>query len=175
MRGEKFNGKVHAKCGTTLRYVYGKNRCVACALATTLQWDKDHPGVGKDRTRKRRIEHPDKDRAYLIGRHGINAAEYEALAASQGHRCYVCRSRSAKRLSIDHDHSHCPGHFACRYCIRTLACNYCNRYLIAALDAMDNNELEMLGYINGQHTEFGRALYVIGKRPAQRVLNPEGR
>jgi hypothetical protein len=65
-------------------------------------------------------------------RYGITPDEYLLIKEAQGGKCYLCQiaTGKAKRLSVDHEHSHhdekkkgCPD------CIRGLLCHRCNRAL----------------------------------------------
>lgn len=59
---------------------------------------------------------------------------YDNKLAEQGGTCALCpslrqASRSEKRLSVDHNHAHCPGKRACGKCNRGLLCFNCNKRL----------------------------------------------
>lgn len=60
--------------------------------------------------------------------HGLSPVEQDALRERQGGRCAICH-RSGLRLTIDHDHRHCPGPTGCRSCVRGLLCYRCNSAL----------------------------------------------
>ncbi|MFF2317564.1 endonuclease VII domain-containing protein [Arthrobacter sp. NPDC058097] len=65
-------------------------------------------------------------------KYGIDIDAFEALLESQGGRCAICPvtvRADGFRLSIDHDHSCCPGTLSCGNCIRGLLCPDCNRGL----------------------------------------------
>lgn len=73
----------------------------------------------------------------LWKRYRISLAEYNAMLASQGYECLICRvheSECEKRFCVDHDHSCCPGERTCGSCIRGLLCGPCNRGLGSFLD-----------------------------------------
>lgn len=92
--------------------------------------------------------------------YGITSAEYWAIYASQGGRCYVCQKASgkAKRLAVDHQHDKpgCdhPPDVGCPNCIRCLACGPCNERLLGRYDV----------------GALARAITVLTNPPAQAVL-----
>lgn len=87
---------------------------------------------------------PDMDRDFAAGdptrakraRHGLQPGQIDALLASQGGRCRICRTNNPgpRAWNIDHDHRHCPGTYGCAYCIRGLLCTPCNLMLANADD-----------------------------------------
>lgn len=64
--------------------------------------------------------------------HRLTNVDYTTLLEEQDNRCAICHtpveqaSKDGRRLSIDHDHSCCPGHRSCGNCIRGLLCTSCN-------------------------------------------------
>jgi hypothetical protein len=54
--------------------------------------------------------------------------QYKQMLDGQGGVCAICGEPpvEGKNLSIDHDHSCCPGRTTCGKCIRGLLCNGCN-------------------------------------------------
>jgi Recombination endonuclease VII len=71
-------------------------------------------------------------------RHGLGRSGVDALVAQQGGTCAICgtpyEDKPGHRLSVDHDHRHCPGVKGCPLCIRGLLCNSCNNILRLAKD-----------------------------------------
>jgi len=68
-------------------------------------------------------------------RHGMSAAEKDALATEQG-GCAVCQRTEpgAKGWVVDHDHSCCLGERSCGRCRRGILCPWCNTALGYAMD-----------------------------------------
>lgn len=67
--------------------------------------------------------------------HGITLADYERMLAAQEGVCVGCSKPGGDRpLSIDHDHSCCPGKRSCGRCVRGLLCANCNAALGLAGD-----------------------------------------
>jgi hypothetical protein len=71
-----------------------------------------------------------KNRGYEanLERYGLSIEQYEELLRKQNGVCAICGKPEStkKRLSIDHDHSCCPGLKSCGKCIRGLLCFRCN-------------------------------------------------
>lgn len=61
-------------------------------------------------------------------KYGLTIDQYEAMEAAQGGVCAICGglNLNGRRLSIDHDHSCCPGNRSCGECVRGLLCSKCN-------------------------------------------------
>ncbi len=61
-------------------------------------------------------------------RYGISAARYAELLARQDGVCAICGgvNKDGYALSVDHDHSCCPGERSCGECVRGLLCTNCN-------------------------------------------------
>jgi hypothetical protein len=75
-----------------------------------------------------------------VKKHGITYEQYLDMYAEQDGKCKICLSveKSYKsRLSIDHDHSCCPGSGSCGKCIRGLLCSNCNTFLGNAKDSIE--------------------------------------
>jgi hypothetical protein len=66
-----------------------------------------------------------------LKRYGLTRDDYVNLEKSQNGVCKICGEpeRFNKRLSVDHDHSCCPGSGSCGKCIRGLLCSICNKVL----------------------------------------------
>ena len=75
--------------------------------------------------------------AMNLKKFGFTPESYEAMVETQGRVCAACGQPESTmdsrgklmRLSIDHDHTCCPGQGSCGKCVRGLLCNLCNRGL----------------------------------------------
>lgn len=142
------------KCGTTAGYSWhyqvGEFACEACTEVKNI--------------RRREIYNPVKDKNYKLQKtYGITLEEYNKILDSQNGVCYLCKKHEKKLhkktgkpvyLSVDHDHSCCPGQKTCGKCTRGLLCNNCNTLignLEAYLDIEYNQETipNLLRYIGG--------------------------
>jgi hypothetical protein len=101
--------------------------------------------------RARRAADPEAERLYqfesgLKRKFNITLEQYQALGEAQGWVCALCgepetrlasgKNTDGKRvqsLSVDHDHSCCPGSRSCGKCIRGLLCAHCN-WLVGRLE-----------------------------------------
>lgn len=92
--------------------------------------------------------------------YGVTAAEYDALYKAQGGRCAICQRATgrARRLVVDHDHSHCPGGRGCRECVRGLLCSPCNRFV---------------GRLRDSAVAFARGAVYLASPPARAVLGEQ--
>ena len=65
----------------------------------------------------------------------ITVEQWIEMSKAQNDVCMICKKEDPnKRLSVDHDHSCCPGAYSCGKCIRGLLCSYCNKTLGMAKD-----------------------------------------
>lgn len=102
----------------------GRKRCRLCREWKTL----DEYQVSKNcadglNPRCRRCMRNQK----LTENFGINLAQYEEMAATQGNACAICGEKPDV-LHVDHDHACCPQKGkSCGRCIRRLLCSPCNR------------------------------------------------
>jgi hypothetical protein len=75
-----------------------------------------------------------------IRSYGITIEQYHQMLKDQDYSCKICglkESTSRKRLSIDHDHSCCPGIKSCGKCVRGLLCHHCNSGLGNVKDSIE--------------------------------------
>jgi hypothetical protein len=88
-------------------------------------------------------------RIRLVEKYGITIDQYHQMLEEQGYACKICKleeKTSRVRLSIDHDHSCCPGSNSCGKCVRGLICSNCNMSLGNAQDSIEilQNMIEYL-------------------------------
>lgn len=91
-----------------------------------------------------RRKNPGKDRQYKLKMHGLTLEAYQVLLEAQDYRCAICQRSLDGDVNVDHDHSHCPGTYGCKECVRGLLCSPCNKglgmfgdeelYLLSAVD-----------------------------------------
>lgn len=104
--------------------------------AATKAWSIANPGKAKAATAAYRAANPTKtsewaknwrkrNRGYHLVKHGLALEEFDAMFASQGGSCAICRA--VKKLCVDHDHT--TGK------IRGLLCSHCNSALGMAKDS----------------------------------------
>jgi hypothetical protein len=83
--------------------------------------------------------------------YGITLEQYHQMLEDQNYACKICglkESTYRKRLSIDHDHSCCPGIKSCGKCVRGLLCHHCNAGIGNAKDSVEILQT-MIEYLNG--------------------------
>jgi len=84
-----------------------------------------------------------------IERYGLTMEQYHKLLEDQAYGCKICglkESTYRKRLSVDHDHSCCPGSKSCGNCVRGLLCHHCNAALGNAKDSVETLQ-KMINYL----------------------------
>jgi hypothetical protein len=78
------------------------------------------------------INKTDKGRNRVLRTKGMTQEEYDLMLEKQEGGCAICGGQDqhqGRSLSIDHDHSCCPGEKTCGKCNRGLLCGQCNRAL----------------------------------------------
>jgi len=94
---------------------------------------------------------------FIVKRYNISVERYQELLKEQDYKCKICGKLHSedKRgvLTVDHDHSCCPGATSCGKCVRGLICNECNRGLGFFKDSLDilKNAVE---YIRGSYEQI---------------------
>lgn len=111
-----------------IRDEHGRKRCYSCK-----EWQEEHEFYLSRRERDgltgqcKSCQSADSRRGTLL-KYGLNEDQYAALLDAQGGVCAVCRQVCARgtELSVDHDHTCCPGTRSCGKCVRGLLCRACN-------------------------------------------------
>ncbi len=93
-----------------------------------------HPGPRCDKHHKARQKEAKATarQATIRRQYGLTDAEHAALLVEQRGACAGCGKvpgPKARQLSVDHDHSCCPGRTSCGRCVRGLLCADCNTTL----------------------------------------------
>ena len=72
-------------------------------------------------------------RKILKHRYNITPERYDEMLEEQDGHCAMCpttpETNGGRMLSVDHDHSCCPGPRSCGQCVRGLLCLRCNNAL----------------------------------------------
>jgi Pyruvate/2-oxoacid:ferredoxin oxidoreductase delta subunit len=90
-----------------------------------------------------------------IERYGLTMEQYHKLLEDQNYGCKICglkESTYRKRLSVDHDHSCCPGSRSCGKCVRGLLCHHCNAALGNSKDNVETLQ-KMINYLKHNFSE----------------------
>ncbi len=83
------------------------------------------------KTERKRRAIRSRHNSHLQKTYGITISEYDAILASQGGRCAICRGGTSKRhFAVDHDHK--------SRTIRGLLCGRCNSGLARFMDSTVN-------------------------------------
>ncbi len=93
---------------------------------------------------------------------GLTPAQYRAMEAVYGGRCWLCKNFETvkgpgghiQRLGVDHDHNCCnfdptPSNPLCGECIRGLCCVRCNRRVLGEVDAVGPDKV--FSYLGTSH------------------------
>jgi hypothetical protein len=72
-------------------------------------------------------KNPGSIRKNNLKRYNLTPQQYDLMLAKQGGVCAICGASSEGNLSVDHDHTCCPGNRSCGKCIRGLLCDPCNQ------------------------------------------------
>jgi hypothetical protein len=114
----------------TARDGLGRKRCPACdEWLEVSQFSKSKVRVDGLASACRGCVHRRSRRA-LLARYNVTLEWYEEQLRAQGDGCAICATPPGRKmLSIDHDHSCCPGKLSCGSCVRGLLCFHCNSTL----------------------------------------------
>lgn len=122
--------------------VDGKRQCALCGEVKLVEDFFADPTVSSGLLTVCKSCHQDRRRAsYLLRMYNITLERYLEMLAEQGGVCAICKQpETAKRrtdgpvlLSVDHDHSCCPGKKSCGECVRKLLCHLCN-HIVGVLE-----------------------------------------
>lgn len=100
-----------------------QHTCNSCHTELYKTWYREHKRYKSDRTKEYAKAHPETRRkAQLKFRFGMSLEEYDAIFASQGGVCAICKGApNGKNLCVDHDHETEE--------VRGLLCHECNAML----------------------------------------------
>ena len=98
------------------------SRCKPCITAYQRHWRRSQPDYEKRRYQAQKVEVRGR---HLVRKYGVTLADYEAMLASQGGRCAICKTTpDTQRYNVFHvDHCHSTGR------VRGLLCRGCNNML----------------------------------------------
>lgn len=71
----------------------------------------------------------------LWNRYSLTPEQYDEILSAQNGHCAICPSTN--KLTVDHDHSCCPGRKSCGECVRGILCDPCNRRILPILENSD--------------------------------------
>lgn len=94
-----------------------QSHCKSCNAENARRWRENNPEKQKQVDLKHKYK--------------MDQKAYDEMLDAQNGVCAICGGINAdgKALSVDHDHSCCPGIRSCGSCIRQLLCGSCNNGL----------------------------------------------
>ena len=152
-----------------------QERCKVCCHKQFITWTKKNPQFYRAYQRDTQLKL----------KYHLSSEQFDQMVIDQGGVCAICQKppipnkKNLGRLSVDHDHSCCPGTKTCGQCVRFLLCDLCNKGLGAFRD--DPNLLLRAGLLMKNpkllhHSEFEEGLDVVNdylKEVAEIIpLNP---
>lgn len=135
--------------------VKSKSRCNACHRERMNECQARYRNKKKNEIRESAKEYraKNKDHRAIYNRQWKlkDKQPYAQMLSQQAGVCKICKDPPATRLlSIDHDHSCCPGRYSCGKCVRGLLCGKCN----SGLGMFRDNPALLkaaFDYLNAQH------------------------
>lgn len=137
-----------------------KKVCKECPASTKRPAPHPGPRCATHHRARRAATRAAARASYVERTYSITEEQYQALYEAQGGCCYVCqraKGTGQKRLSVDHDHTCCPGNTSCGKCVRGLLCKPCNR--------------DVLGHLRDDPEALQRAIDYLTNPPARRVFS----
>lgn len=62
----------------------------------------------------------------LKQKYNLSDVQFDEMLVAQDGNCAICGHKDNRGLSVDHDHTCCPGRNSCGKCVRGLLCSRCN-------------------------------------------------
>ena len=134
--------------------------CIAEGIRTNRPAPYAGPRCKTHHLARRRLLREKAWARHLWSTYHITPEQYDAIYKAQGGRCYGCRRATGtgrKKLSVDHDHSCCPGPISCGKCVRGLLCTPCNK--------------GVLGHLRDEVAAFERFIEYLKNPPARGIIN----
>lgn len=125
-------------------YIAPKSKQRHCRACWEINWRNDPNRLENSRKYQRMWAGRKRTLYSLYGRkfdlkkfYNLTIEQYSEMFEKQEGKCAICgnpETATAKygkirSLSVDHDHSCCPGKTSCGKCIRRLLCHFCNHAL----------------------------------------------
>ena len=142
----------------TSRSTRGARQCKDCPPGSRRKAPHAGPRCATHNREWRKTGSLARSEAHVLRTYNLTPDEYNALYELQGGSCYICQRATGKvkRLSVDHDHSCCPGSTSCGACVRGLLCRNCNR--------------DVLGHLRDSVVALQRAMDYLNDPPARKVF-----
>ena len=130
-----------------------QKQCIDCAReGITSKRKTPHPGP-RCATHHRQVRKARRSRTHekwILETYGITLAEYDAIHALQGGKCFICQRATGERKRLSVDHSHQTGY------TRGLLCLRCNR--------------NILGHARDDIAFFERCIEYLRNPPAEAII-----
>lgn len=100
--------------------------CKPCSKNYRQEWRAKNPVAARDHELKRWFN--------------MVPGQFDKMLESQGGTCLGCGAspeEAPRRMSVDHDHAHCPGPKSCGTCLRAILCGPCNHALGLVKDSAE--------------------------------------